>query len=529
MSSAAPVRSMSEGRCARAYTRTGIRVTEHWQPWTEATDAKTSPDALVRAWPHAAPLAALRSGGDGPGRRWDLFAAPTAFRSLASADSDAGADAGASSAAASIRELLRPPTGAENARPAEPAPDARPSTDTHPPFGQGWIAVLSYELGRRFEPAVRHPAGPLDPRCAESPIPSAADDRAWPDAMLARIDAAVAHDTRTGRWWRRGTIPEASLAWRGAAAAVTEELRFGPPVTSLDASAHESAVSDIVSAIAAGEIFQANLTRRLTRPFRGSTRALLERALAAARPRYGALVELPGDRAVVSMSPELFLAVDSAGNVRSSPIKGTRPAGDPNAADVLRRSAKDTAELAMIVDLVRNDLGRVAAPGTVRVSEGRRIESHATVHHGAADVDAQLRADADVADLLAATFPPGSVTGAPKIRAMQVIDRHEPVRRGPYCGAIGWIGDDGTAQLNVAIRTIAITGERTDGRWDHMDGIVDYGAGGGIVADSDPVEERHEADAKTQVFDNLVRASTRPVTGAIPAQAASESVSASGP
>ena len=200
------------------------------------------------------------------------------------------------------------------------------------------------------------------------------------------------------------------------------------------------------------------------------------------------------------MSPELFLDVrrrpDGFRVARTRPIKGTLGAADTAdtaEADAgparLLASEKDAAELTMIVDLMRHDLGRVAIPGGVRVSRPRYVETHATVHHAVAEVEAVLRPDVDPAALLAATFPPGSVTGAPKIRAMQVIDRLEPVRRGPYCGAIGWLGDDGTVRLNVAIRTIAFTAaaEASDSSdADRRRGRIDYASGGGIVADSDP-------------------------------------------
>ncbi|MEE8153446.1 MAG: chorismate-binding protein, partial [Phycisphaerales bacterium] len=156
--------------------------------------------------------------------------------------------------------------------------------------------------------------------------------------------------------------------------------------------------------------------------------------------------------------------------------------------------------LHMIVDLMRNDLGRVCEYGSVRVPQSRAIETHPTVHQGVAEITGSLRADVTLGRLLGATFPGGSVTGAPKIRAMQIIDELESICRGPYCGAIGWISDHGFTRLNMAIRTIALTGRRKTGAWDKMVGTLDYGVGGGIVADSQPIAEYRETLDKAAVL-----------------------------
>jgi para-aminobenzoate synthetase component 1 len=155
----------------------------------------------------------------------------------------------------------------------------------------------------------------------------------------------------------------------------------------------------------------------------------------------------------------------------------------------LLASAKDAAELNMIVDLERNDLGRVCEVGSVRVVEPRTVEAHPTVYHGVATIEGLLRDDVTLVDLLRATFPGGSVTGAPKIRAMEIIDELEPVRRGPYCGAIGYIGGDGAIEFNVAIRTMTV-----------KDGLVHVPVGGGIVADSDPAAEYDETLVKARAM-----------------------------
>jgi para-aminobenzoate synthetase component 1 len=167
----------------------------------------------------------------------------------------------------------------------------------------------------------------------------------------------------------------------------------------------------------------------------------------------------------------------------------------------LRDSAKDQAELAMIVDLERNDLGRICETGSVKVTEPRVIEAHPTVYHGVATIEGQLRQDVTLVEVLRAMFPSGSVTGAPKIRAMQIIDELEPVRRGPYCGAIGYIDPDGSMQFNVAIRTMTI-----------KDGQVHIPVGGGIVADSNPEAEYEETLVKAQAMFAAVGASITGVT-----------------
>jgi para-aminobenzoate synthetase component 1 len=164
----------------------------------------------------------------------------------------------------------------------------------------------------------------------------------------------------------------------------------------------------------------------------------------------------------------------------------------------------------MIVDLMRNDLGRVCEPGTVSVPRGRRIESHPTVHHGVGEVTGTLRSEVGPAALLRAAFPPGSVTGAPKIRAMQIIEALEPVVRGPYCGAVGFLSPGGRLTLNVAIRTIAMSGQRSDEDWGRLEGVLDYGVGGGIVADSSPEAEYRETRDKAAILQRVLAEAVTP-------------------
>jgi para-aminobenzoate synthetase component 1 len=197
---------------------------------------------------------------------------------------------------------------------------------------------------------------------------------------------------------------------------------------------------------------------------------------------------------VASASPERFVKVDDARRVETRPIKGTRPRGigpehDAALGQALTESAKDRAENLMIVDLLRNDLSRVCRPGTVRVSELFTLERYATVHHLVSTVVGELAPGADAIDLFTSTFPGGSITGAPKIRAMEIIAEIEPSLRGVYCGAIGYVSATGTVDTSIVIRTYLALGDR-----------VYFSVGGGIVADSDPEEEYRETLHKARAL-----------------------------
>ncbi|WP_428565271.1 MAG: aminodeoxychorismate synthase component I [Solidesulfovibrio sp. DCME] len=271
----------------------------------------------------------------------------------------------------------------------------------------------------------------------------------------------------------------------------------GPVVeTSLPRQAYLEAVGRIREYILAGDIYQANLTQRFRVPLAGRCPwGLYERLMALNPAPFSAYLDC-GDAQILSSSPERFLAV-AGDRVETRPIKGTVRRGASLAEDrELRRwlgqSAKNRAELAMIVDLMRNDLGRVCRTGSVRVGPFPEIETYASVHHLVASVTGQLRPEADVFDLLGATFPGGSITGAPKIRAMEIIDALEPVERGVYTGSIGYVGINGASDWNIAIRTLVVAGD-----------AVTVGAGGGIVMDSDPAEEYEESLLKAG---NLLRA-----------------------
>jgi para-aminobenzoate synthetase component 1 len=226
----------------------------------------------------------------------------------------------------------------------------------------------------------------------------------------------------------------------------------------------------------------------------------LYRRLRAASPAsYGAFLGA-ADYAVASISPEMFLRLDGR-SVETRPIKGTRPRAADPATDValhdeLVGSSKDRAENLMIVDLLRNDLGRVCEVGTIRVPTLFGIESHATVHHMVSVVRGELRSSLGPLDLLRACSPGGSVTGCPKIRAMQIIDELEPTSRSVYCGAIGFVGMDGGMEMSIAIRTATWSPDR-----------VYYQVGGAIVADSDPEAEYQETIVKARPFLKALNAS----------------------
>jgi para-aminobenzoate synthetase component I len=369
-----------------------------------------------------------------------------------------------------------------------------------PPFTGGLAGFLSYDLGRRLER-----------------LPSIAmADQELPLLRLALHDWVVAWDRRGGGAWLAGRAVDERIEALDTRLAEVRERLLDPglaaspsnaapePPTSfdfrsgLDRAAYEAGVEAVRDEIARGDIYQANLTRRLETPFRGDPWPLYRRlrtgdpALFAAFLDLGANPMTGAPRAIASASPEPLLSVDRSGRVAADPIKGTRPRGrdrdeDRALARELLASAKDRAENVMIVDVLRNDLGRVSVPGTVRVPRLCRLERTAAVQHLVSTVTGRLRAGRDAFDLLAAAFPGGSITGAPKIRAMELLEAHEPVRRGPYTGAAGWIGADGAMQTSILIRTLVADGAR-----------LTLHVGGGITWRSDPAAEWDETVAKAR-------------------------------
>ena len=365
-----------------------------------------------------------------------------------------------------------------------------------PPFLGGLVGFLGYDLGAALE---RLPA-------------IAPEDQDLPPLRLALHDWVVAWDRRTGHAWLGGRALDGDrrrLARRldDVHARLTTPARrpadpppLGPLVfrSGLDRAAYESGVTRIREHIARGDIYQANLTRRLEVPFGGDPWGLYRRLRTGDPSLFSAYLDLgPGQltgrpRALLSASPEPFLSVDVDGIVKTDPIKGTRPRGRDAATDralarELLSSAKDRAENVMIVDVLRNDLGRVCRPGTVRVPRLCRLERTVAVQHLVSTVTGVLGPDHDAFDLLAASFPGGSITGAPKIRAMEILEGLEPVRRGAYTGAIGWIGPDGAMQTSIVIRTFVADGRR-----------LTLHVGGGITWKSDPAAEWEETVTKAR-------------------------------
>ncbi len=355
-----------------------------------------------------------------------------------------------------------------------------------PAFGPGTVGLAAYDAGAR---AATGPRGEV-----------------WPDLMLARYPGLLSFDHHAGtvRAVGRGrTTAQAEAAARRAAGwlerATTPAAPAAPAETfaaEAGGDAYRAAVADVVARIAAGELFQANVARawggRL-KPGGDPFDVFLRLQQGRASP-FGAYWRI-GERALVSNSPELFLAFQAAtGRIEARPIKGTRPrAADPaedaaRAAELLA-SAKDRAENLMIVDLMRNDLARVSRPGSVRVEALFALERHPTVHHLVSTVTGRAAAGVGPADLMEATFPPGSITGAPKHQAMKVIAAHEPPR-GPWCGSLFLVEADGGLTASVLIRTAAFEQEG-DGGWRFR-----TLAGAGIVADSDPAAELAETEAK---------------------------------
>jgi para-aminobenzoate synthetase component 1 len=252
--------------------------------------------------------------------------------------------------------------------------------------------------------------------------------------------------------------------------------------------------------IFAGDIFQANISQRFEARCAEAPWSLYLRLRAHNPAPFAAFIELPGT-AIVCASPERFLQVNPSGHVETRPIKGTRARGvgpehDAALGQALTESAKDRAENLMIVDLMRNDLSRVCLPGSVRVSELFALERYATVHHLVSTVVGDLAPGTDALDALRTAFPGGSITGAPKLRAMEIIAECEPSRRGVYCGAMGYWSVTGALDTNIAIRTGVVT-----------DGRIYFSAGGGIVADSDPEQEYRETLDKARAMIDVLAAS----------------------
>jgi para-aminobenzoate synthetase component I len=362
--------------------------------------------------------------------------------------------------------------------------DPAPALPDGPPFQGGIAGLCAYELGARAEGV------PLARR------------RGFPDAIFGRYLAVLAFDHlhREVLAVGRGETSDAArqsaeraLSWLSAPARAVTAGPLAESFGSTDGDRYEASVVDVVARIAAGEIFQANIARiwsgRLSpgvRPF-----DLVSRLVKTSPAPFASYLRLEG-MAVVSNSPERFLKV-ADGVVESRPIKGTAPRGGDATSDAalaahLAASPKDRAENLMIVDLMRNDVSRISRPGEVTAPELFSIESFANVHHLVSSVRGRLNQGVGPGKVLAATFPPGSITGAPKVQAMKVIEAVEPPR-GPFFGSMFWAGFDGAMDASVLIRTVLFVAAGTG--W-----TLEARAGGGIVADSEPLAERAETEAK---------------------------------
>jgi para-aminobenzoate synthetase component 1 len=365
----------------------------------------------------------------------------------------------------------------------------RPGTPDR--FEQLLIGYLAYDLGRAFERIPEQSAAELE----------------IPDVCLSAYRAVYVYDSErsTGRVLGSDPVSVRHLEEQLHAAVEASPPGVAPrleaPQPRTPTADYLRAVDRVRDWIRAGDVYQVNLSRRLDfeevpPDFRPSLYAELVRTAPAP---FCAFLEM-GDHAVISNSPERFLRV-SGDRVETCPIKGTRPRGrtpeeDRWLAKELCASEKDRAEHVMIVDLERNDLGRVCQTGSVHVPRLGALRSFPTVHHLVSSVVGELRDPGDVLGLLTATFPGGSITGAPKIRAMEIIEGLEPVRRGIYTGAIGYIDASGELDLSIAIRTAVAVGSR-----------LTLHVGGGIVADSEPEAELRETEDKAEAFARLCASS----------------------
>ncbi len=356
-------------------------------------------------------------------------------------------------------------------RPAEVAdPDDDPFAVLDRSTAGTWAGWLGYRLGQRLERL---------PPDGDRPVPR-------PAAMLARFESVCRCDG-DGRWWVESvgpSDPATVLRWQARLdrPGVAPPWSAGPLTARPGRSGHIGSVEEAVLRIAAGQLYQANVCLRLEAGFTGSALGLWCEAGARLRPARAAFVGT-GEGAVASLSPEVFL-VRHGRSVRSEPIKGTRPLTEAGRADLLA-AGKDRAEHVMIVDLVRNDLGRVCVPGSVHVPRLAQAEPRAGVWHLVSSVEGTLAEGRGDGDLVRACFPPGSVTGAPKVAAEALCQRLEPTAREAYCGAVGFASPDHGLELNVAIRTFEVAGGRL---W--------FGVGGGVVAGSDGAAEWDECRAK---------------------------------
>ena len=358
------------------------------------------------------------------------------------------------------------------------------------PFAGGLMGYLSYDFGRRLE---HLPA-------------NSQDDLQLPDARLGLYAWALIsdHQAATSQLVFHPSLPAdererlIELFAQPAQARSTVFSLKAPMQPDISAEQYQQALDNIQHYIQSGDCYQVNYTQRFSAPCEGDAWVAYCALRAACPTPFSGFMSLPEDNAIVSLSPERFVRV-SHNQVETRPIKGTRPRGDNSAEDAanaaeLLASPKDRAENLMIVDLLRNDLGRTCRTGSVRVPELFTLESYPNVHHLVSSVTGELATGKDALDLIGDSFPGGSITGAPKIRAMQIIDELEPTRRSLYCGSLLYLDVRGEMDSSIAIRSLLI-----------KDGHVSCWGGGGIVADSDWQDEYQESITKVKVLLDTLR------------------------
>ncbi|WP_428551891.1 aminodeoxychorismate synthase component I [Pseudomonas edaphica] len=353
------------------------------------------------------------------------------------------------------------------------------------PFAGGLIGYLSYDFGRHLEQ-----------------LPDwAVDDLHLPDARFGLYAWALIsdHQAQTSQLVFHPTLADSerlrlvNLFGQPAAESSDTFKLNGPMAPELTPEAYRQAIARIQDYIQAGDCYQVNFAQRFRAPCSGDPWVAYCALREACPTPFSGFQSLPDDGAVLSLSPERFVRI-SKREVETRPIKGTRPRGltpeedAANAAELLA-SPKDRAENLMIVDLLRNDLGRTCRTGSVKVPELFSLESYPNVHHLVSSVTGVLADDKDALDLIAGSFPGGSITGAPKIRAMQIIDELEPTRRGLYCGSLVYLDVRGEMDSSIAIRSLLV-----------KDGHVNCWGGGGIVADSEWEAEYQESLTKVRVL-----------------------------
>lgn len=366
--------------------------------------------------------------------------------------------------------------------------DLQPVSDPPPglPFHGGWFVFLAYELAQQVEPRLALDADP-----------------SWPLAMAVRVPAAIVHDRATGRSMAVAETDRAELlrqiqadlaalrsreGWRPAPAGLVcaDSIREEDPGLFLQAAERARQY------ISAGDIYQANISRRWRAGVGPDTASwMLYERLRRANPGPFSGLAVFGNQAIISSSPERLLRV-KAGRVETRPIAGTRPRDPARRPDEAHRSellasAKERAEHVMLIDLERNDLGRICRAGSVRVDEFMTVESYAHVHHIVSNVSGDLRPGIRPGEVLRAIFPGGTITGCPKVRCMSIIRELEGRPRGVYCGSMGYLNRDGSCDFNILIRTMTLVGSE-----------LALDAGSGVVADSVPEKELEETRAKAK-------------------------------